>query len=38
VTLVHTMCGPMSQRQSASGVCGWKILPPGTYYKGSCCV
>jgi len=20
----------MSQRQSASGVCGWRILPPGT--------
>lgn len=34
MTLVRTiLCGPMSQRQSASGVDGWRILPPGTHTK-----
>lgn len=34
MTLVRSMlCGRMSQRQIASGVCGWRILPPGTRAK-----
>jgi len=34
VALMRTMfSGPLSQRQSASGVCGWRILPPGSRTK-----